>query len=104
MTSTTQQVEYTDIAVNLIFISRFACPTSGERERDCHDVSFWLKAFFPFKHAGNRILWDTGLLNGAPNKVELLAHYYVGETVTAIQKTSLVPGGQEVSSSTPLVT
>lgn len=46
---------------------------------------------------GNRILWDTGLLNGAPNKLELLAHFYVGETVTAIQKVALVPGGQEVS-------
>lgn len=45
---------------------------------------------------GNRVLWDTGRLNGAPNKVEVLAHFYVGEVVTALQKVALVPGGQEV--------
>lgn len=45
---------------------------------------------------GNRVLWDSGLLNGAPNKVDLMAHFYVGETVTGITKTALVPGGQEV--------
>ncbi|TFJ87655.1 hypothetical protein NSK_001005 [Nannochloropsis salina CCMP1776] len=45
---------------------------------------------------GNRVLWDTGRLNGAPNKLDVLAHFYVGEVVTALQKVSLVPGGQEV--------
>ena len=45
---------------------------------------------------GNRVLWDTGLLNGAPNKLDVLAHYYVGEVVTALQRVALVPGGQEV--------
>ncbi len=45
---------------------------------------------------GNRVLWDTGLLNGAPNKLEVLAHFYVGEVVTALQRAALVPGGQEV--------
>jgi hypothetical protein len=46
--------------------------------------------------AGNRILWDSGLLNGAPNKLDVMCHYYVGDIVTAMQKVALVPGGQEV--------
>jgi len=45
---------------------------------------------------GNRVLWDSGLLNGAPNKVDLVAHFYVGEAITGIAKTALVAGGQEV--------
>jgi len=44
---------------------------------------------------GNRILWDTGLLNGAPNKLDNLAHFHLGEVVTSLSKTSLVPGGAE---------
>ena len=27
---------------------------------------------------GNAAMWDQGLLNGAPNKLELLTHYYLG--------------------------
>eukprot|EP00753_Platysulcus_tardus_P005938 PLAT13789.1.p1 GENE.PLAT13789.1~~PLAT13789.1.p1 ORF type:complete len:406 (+),score=226.56 PLAT13789.1:32-1219(+) len=42
---------------------------------------------------GGKLLWSTGLLNGAPNKVKLLATYYTGGCVTALQKASLVPGG-----------
>ncbi|DBA00600.1 TPA: hypothetical protein N0F65_007729 [Lagenidium giganteum] len=44
---------------------------------------------------GNRILWDTGLLNGAPNKLEQVAQFHVGEVVTSMVRTSLVPGGTE---------
>ncbi|TMW62173.1 hypothetical protein Poli38472_009666 [Pythium oligandrum] len=44
---------------------------------------------------GNRILWDSGLLNGAPNKLEQVAQFYVGDVVTSIVRTSLVPGGME---------
>ncbi|KAJ0408897.1 hypothetical protein ATCC90586_005934 [Pythium insidiosum] len=44
---------------------------------------------------GNRILWDSGLLNGAPNKLEQIAQFYVGDVVTSLLRTSLVPGGME---------
>ncbi|KAI9916391.1 hypothetical protein PsorP6_018104 [Peronosclerospora sorghi] len=44
---------------------------------------------------GNRILWDSGLLNGAPNKLEQVAQFHVGEIVTSMVRTSLVPGGTE---------
>lgn len=43
---------------------------------------------------GSRMLWDQGLLNGAPTKVETLAHYYLGEAPTAAVLCSLVPGGR----------
>lgn len=41
--------------------------------------------------SGIRILWDTGLLNGAPNKVELVCSYYVGEAVLSLRK-AMLPG------------
>jgi splicing factor 3B subunit 3 len=44
---------------------------------------------------GNRMLWDSGLLNGAPNKLEQIAQFHVGEVVTSMVRTSLVPGGME---------
>ncbi|CAH0482135.1 unnamed protein product [Peronospora belbahrii] len=44
---------------------------------------------------GNRILWDSGLLNGAPNKLEQVAQFHVGDVVTSMVRSSLVPGGTE---------
>jgi splicing factor 3B subunit 3 len=46
--------------------------------------------------AGARKLWDQGILNGAPIKLNLMAHYYLGEAATSITKTSLVTGGPEI--------
>lgn len=44
----------------------------------------------------SRMLWDQGLLNGAPNKLELLSHYYLGEAGTTITKASMKLQGKEV--------
>ncbi len=44
----------------------------------------------------SRGLFDRGLLNGAPNKLELLCHYYLGEIPSAIVRGSLKPNGKEV--------
>lgn len=45
---------------------------------------------------GSRVLWDAGFLNAAPNKAEQAASIYLGEIVTSVQKTTLIPGGDEV--------
>ncbi|RHY15498.1 hypothetical protein DYB36_006057, partial [Aphanomyces astaci] len=45
--------------------------------------------------SGNRMLWDAHLLNGAPNKVEQVCQFYVGETITSMVRTRLVPVGKE---------
>ncbi|CAM9666346.1 unnamed protein product [Ascophyllum nodosum] len=45
---------------------------------------------------GNRLLWDSGHLSGAPNKVEQQLQFHVGEVVTSLRRTALVPGGAEV--------
>jgi len=37
-----------------------------------------------------------GMLNGAPHKLEAIIQYHVGETITSIQRCTLVPGGVEV--------
>ncbi|CAD5209932.1 unnamed protein product [Bursaphelenchus xylophilus] len=44
---------------------------------------------------GVKALWDRGNLNGASQKVEYLANFYVGDMVTTLQKTSLVPGADD---------
>eukprot|EP01136_Pigoraptor_vietnamica_P039230 Opistho-1_new@9770 len=44
---------------------------------------------------GARSVWERGTLNGAQQKVEILVNFHVGDTVTSLQKTSLVPGGPE---------
>ena len=41
---------------------------------------------------GLRALWDTG----AKPKLELVAHYYLGEMATSLTRCSLLPGAQEV--------
>lgn len=45
---------------------------------------------------GNRILWDAGRMNGAPNKLENVMNFHVGETVTTCVKTKLSKSGEEV--------
>ncbi|KAF9598013.1 hypothetical protein IFM89_023585 [Coptis chinensis] len=44
---------------------------------------------------GGKIKWEQGKLNGAPNKVEEIVQFHVGDVVTCMQKTSLIPGGGE---------
>ncbi|VDK57067.1 unnamed protein product [Anisakis simplex] len=44
---------------------------------------------------GVRALWDRGNLNGASQKVEHIAQFYVGDAITSMQKTSLVPGAND---------
>ncbi|XP_061998714.1 spliceosome-associated protein 130 A-like [Rosa rugosa] len=44
---------------------------------------------------GGRIKWKQGKLNGAPNKVEEIVQFHVGDVVSCLQKASLIPGGSE---------
>lgn len=44
---------------------------------------------------GGRIRWEQGKLNGAPNKVEEIIQFHIGDVVTSLQKASLIPGGGE---------
>ncbi|KAL6126564.1 hypothetical protein ACLB2K_074611 [Fragaria x ananassa] len=44
---------------------------------------------------GGRIKWEQGKLNGAPNKVEDIVQFHVGDVVSSLQKASLVPGGAD---------
>lgn len=44
---------------------------------------------------GNKALWDRGLLNGASQKADTVATFHIGETVTYLQKCTLIPGGWE---------
>nr|XP_010937208.1 spliceosome-associated protein 130 A [Elaeis guineensis] len=44
---------------------------------------------------GGRIKWEQGKLSGAPNKVEEIVQFHIGDVVTCLQKASLIPGGGE---------
>lgn len=45
---------------------------------------------------GATILHEKSKFMGAPNKTTLLAHYNVGDIVTSLSKTSLIPGGRDL--------
>ncbi|KAK9814939.1 hypothetical protein WJX73_002520 [Symbiochloris irregularis] len=45
---------------------------------------------------GGKFAGSTGQLNGAPHKLEDVINFHVGDLVTAIQRCTLQPGGQEV--------
>merc|ERR1712216_544824 len=63
-----------------IFISRLPEKINDDLEED------------PTAFAGK----TGGLLNGAPHKVDHIIQYHVGETVTSVQRCTLVPGGVDV--------
>jgi splicing factor 3B subunit 3 len=44
---------------------------------------------------GDKGLWDRGLLNGSSQKTQLLCSFHLGETITSLQKTTLIPGGND---------
>jgi len=44
---------------------------------------------------GVRALWDRGNLNGASQKLEHICTFYIGDCVTTLQKTSIVPGADD---------
>lgn len=46
--------------------------------------------------SGNRWIWERGYLNGAPNKIQEAIQFHLGEVITGLKKTTLVPGGTEV--------
>ncbi|KAM9998298.1 hypothetical protein ACTFIY_007955 [Dictyostelium cf. discoideum] len=45
---------------------------------------------------GTKLKFESGTLNGAPHKLDHIANFFVGDTVTTLNKTSLVVGGPEV--------
>ncbi|CAA2955534.1 splicing factor 3B subunit 3-like [Olea europaea subsp. europaea] len=44
---------------------------------------------------GGKIKWEQGKLNGAPNKIEEIVQFHIGDVVTCLYKASLIPGGGE---------
>eukprot|EP00798_Chlamydomonas_sp_ICE-L_P023642 gene23642-9170_t len=45
---------------------------------------------------GGKLAIALGKLGGAPNKLEPINNFHVGDTITSMQRASLQPGGQEV--------
>jgi splicing factor 3B subunit 3 len=46
--------------------------------------------------SGAHLLHERGYLNGAPNRLSLMTHFYCQDIPTSIQKTNLVAGGRDV--------
>jgi len=63
-----------------VMISRLPAQTSDEIEED---------------PTGSKLKVEQGYLNGAPHKLEDIAHFHVGDTINTLTRTSLVPGGAE---------
>ena len=47
---------------------------------------------------GGKFAGASGLLNGAPNKLEDIINFYVGDMVTALQRSAMQPGKPEIFS------
>ncbi|KAL2428780.1 Pre-mRNA-splicing factor rse1 [Exophiala dermatitidis] len=47
-------------------------------------------------NSGVHLLHERGYLNGTPNRLSLMIHYFPGDIPTSIQKTNLVAGGRDV--------
>ena len=62
-------------------------PADANDDLQSQDASF---------SSSSRLLWEQGHLNGAPNKLEVLCHYYIGELATSIHKCSMKLEGKEV--------
>ncbi|RKP23263.1 hypothetical protein SYNPS1DRAFT_24724 [Syncephalis pseudoplumigaleata] len=45
---------------------------------------------------GNRLVYERGYLHGSSHKLKNLTNYHVGDTVTAIEKATLVAGGRDI--------
>lgn len=67
---------------NFVFILKIRLPTDVNDDVD-EDPT------------GTKALWDRGLLNGATQKVENSVNFHIGEVITSLQKTTLIPGGSE---------
>ena len=46
--------------------------------------------------SGAHLIHERAYLQGAPNRLSLMTHFYAQDIPTSIQKTSLVPGGRDV--------
>ncbi|KAG2186047.1 hypothetical protein INT43_002485 [Umbelopsis isabellina] len=46
--------------------------------------------------AGGRLLYEKGYLGGAPHRADNVAHYFVGDILTSLERTTLVSGGRDV--------
>ncbi|KAJ1503346.1 Splicing factor 3B subunit 3 [Coelomomyces lativittatus] len=64
-----------------VFILRLPKSISNEMEEDI---------------SGNSILYEKGFLNAAQHKLELISSFYIGDWITSITKTTLIPGGREL--------
>ncbi|XP_055331342.1 splicing factor 3B subunit 3-like [Paramacrobiotus metropolitanus] len=74
-------LDYNTIAVGDKFgnVSVIRLPSSVNEDHEDDPASFW----------------DRGYLNGASQKAETVCMYYVGETLSSLQKVTLIPGGSE---------
>lgn len=45
---------------------------------------------------GLNLIQDKSYLSGAPNRLDLIGHYFAGDVATSIQRTNLISGGERV--------
>ncbi|GAB4816845.1 hypothetical protein N2152v2_003891 [Parachlorella kessleri] len=64
-----------------LFVSRLPADVSQQVEED---------------PTGGKYAQQTGQLGGAPNRLETVINFHVGETITSLQRAAMQPGGREV--------
>ncbi|KAI8577471.1 hypothetical protein K450DRAFT_251826 [Umbelopsis ramanniana AG] len=84
-TTTSTMVDYDTVAggdkFGNFFINRLPTNVSEESDDD---------------PAGGRLLYEKGYLGGAPHRSDNVAHYFVGDILSSLHRTTLVSGGRDV--------
>ncbi|GAA5883317.1 hypothetical protein JCM16303_006687 [Sporobolomyces ruberrimus] len=84
-TTATTMVDYETVAAGdkfgNVFLNRLPAGVSDDVDND---------------PTGASIMHEKPYLMGAPHRTQLIAHYYVGDIITSIQKVSLVAGGRDI--------
>ncbi|KAI9277669.1 CPSF A subunit region-domain-containing protein [Umbelopsis sp. AD052] len=84
-TTTSTMVDYDTVAggdkFGNFFINRLPANVSEESDDD---------------PAGGRLLYEKGYLGGAPHRSDNVAHYFVGDILSSLHRTTLVSGGRDV--------
>ncbi|KAJ3636391.1 hypothetical protein Zmor_004276 [Zophobas morio] len=80
-----------------IFILRLPANATDDIDDDPSGIAAFpfLVLFWYCYFVGAKVVWQRGLLSGAPQKLECLVNYHVGELVVSLQKVTLVAGGGE---------
>ncbi|KAG0170726.1 Splicing factor 3B subunit 3 [Apophysomyces sp. BC1034] len=84
-TTATTMIDYDTMSGGDKFGNFFVCRLSPQTSQEIDEDT-----------TGNRIFYEKGYLQGAANKIENICHYFMGDIITSVHRTTLISGGREI--------